>query len=73
MRVRDVEQARLAQFCRALDAAGHRFLLSNSDPGGGFFEQLYKGFRIERVQARRCVNANPAKRGALSELLISNF
>ncbi len=69
----DVEQARLAQFCRALDAAGHRFLLSNSDPGGGFFEQLYKGFRIERVQARRCVNANPAKRGALSELLISNF
>lgn len=69
----DVEQARLARFCRVLDAAGHCFLLSNSDPGGEFFERLYKGFRIERVQARRCVNANPAKRGALSELLISNF
>lgn len=69
----DVEQARLAQFCRALDAAGHRFLLSNSDPGGDFFERLYEDFHIERVQARRCVNANPAKRGALTELLISNF
>ncbi len=69
----DAEQARLARFCRALDAAGHRFLLSNSDPGGDFFERLYAGFRIERVQARRSVNANPAKRGALTELLISNL
>lgn len=69
----DDEQRRLATFCRALDAKGHYFLLSNSDPGDSFFDDLYAGFRIERVQARRCVSANPAKRGPLSELLISNF
>ena len=69
----DNEQKRLATFCRTLDAHGHRFLLSNSDPGDGFFDDLYSGFHIERVRARRSVNANPSKRGPLNELLISNF
>lgn len=69
----DGAQRRLAEFCRALDRAGHRFLLSNSAPGDGFFERLYAGFRIERVLARRAVNANPAKRGPLHELLVSNY
>ena len=68
----DAEQCRLAAFCRELDRRGHRFLLSNSDPGDGFFDRLYAGFRIERVRARRSVNANPAKRGPIDELLISN-
>ena len=69
----DAEQTRLAAFCKELHRRGHLFLLSNSDPGGDFFERLYDGFRIERVRARRSVNANPAKRGPLDELLISNF
>lgn len=69
----DHEQERLADFCRMLNTQGHTFLLSNSDPGNGYFERLYEGFRIERVQARRSVNANPAKRGPLAELLISNL
>lgn len=69
----DAEQSRLCDFCRTLDRLGHRFLLSNSDPGGGFFDTLYAGFRIERVSARRSVSANPAKRGLLTELLISNL
>lgn len=69
----DREQRRLRDFCRELDHRGHLFLLSNSDPGDGFFDSLYAGFRIERVRARRSVNANPAKRGPLDELLISNF
>ncbi len=69
----DREQIRLRDFCREIDRQGHLFLLSNSDPADGFFDNLYDGFRIERVKAKRCVNANAAKRGALDELLISNF
>ncbi len=74
----DDEQRRLAECCRALDAKGTRWLLSNSDPKGAcpnddFFEQLYRGFHIQSVQASRMLNSNPEKRGKLSELLISNF
>ncbi len=69
----DAEQVRLRDFCAEIDRRGHKFVLSNSDPGEGFFDKLYVGFRIERVKAKRCVNANASKRGALDELLISNF
>ncbi len=69
----DKEQVRLRDFCTELHRRGHYFVLSNSDPGNGFFDELYAGFKIERVQAKRCVNANPTKRGTLNELLISNF
>ena len=53
-------------------------MLSNSDPKGlcpedNFFEDLYRGFNIKSVQASRMLNANPEKRGKLSELLISNY
>ena len=69
----DAAQVRLADFCRALDRAGHLFLLSNSATADGFFERLYNGFHIERVHARRSINANPTKRGSLEELLIRNY
>nr|MDQ3323586.1 DNA adenine methylase [Acidobacteriota bacterium] len=38
-----------------------------------FFEELYKGFRIERVKASRAINSNGAKRGQITELLITNY
>ena len=74
----DNEQYRLAECCRKLDAKGARWFLSNSDPKGvcpedDFFEKLYRGFHIQSVQASRMLNSNPARRGKLSELLISNF
>lgn len=74
----DAEQIRLRDFCKKLNAAGARWILSNSDArdensGESFFEKLYAGFRIRRVPATRMINADPAKRGKLSELLISNF
>jgi DNA adenine methylase len=51
--------------------------LSNSDVKGkdendNFFDDLYSDFNIQRVDARRSINANPEKRGALKELLITN-
>ncbi len=74
----DGEQRRLASVCRDLHEKGARWLQSNSDPKGTnpsdtFFDVLYAGFHIEHVQATRMLNANPAKRGKLGELLVSNY
>ena len=74
----DADQERLAVFCRKLDKAGFKWLLSNADlrgrdPDDRFFDNLYAGFRFANVQARRMVNANPEKRGAISELVIRNY
>jgi len=33
---------------------------------------LYSDFNIQRVEAKRNINANPEKRGKLTELLITN-
>jgi len=73
----DAEQRRLAAFFRQLTQRGSFAMLSNSDPltatGDDFFEQLYAGFNISRLQAARAINANGAGRGAVSELLITNY
>ena len=56
---------------------GAKLLLSNSDPkntapNDNFFDDLYAGFKIERVSANRAINSNPDRRGPITELLISN-
>lgn len=73
----DAEQIRLRDFCHKLDTLNHTWILSNSDVKGknkndNFFDDLYADFNIQRVDARRSINANPEKRGALKELLITN-
>lgn len=73
----DEEQIRLRDFCLKLDALNHTWILSNSDVKGkdendNFFDDLYADFKIERVDAKRNINANPEKRGKLKELLITN-
>lgn len=74
----DDEQRRLKEFCDRIHAAGHFFMLSNSDclakdGKDRFFDDLYAAYTIERVWASRSVNANPAKRGKLTEILVRNF
>lgn len=74
----DDEQIRLRDFCNAVSVIGSLFMLSNSDvkgvnPGDDFFDDLYADYSINRVFANRMVNANPKKRGKLSELLITNI
>ena len=73
----DDEQMRLKQFCDKLDKRGYLWILSNSDVKGknaddNFFDDLYASFFIQRVDAKRSINANPEKRGFLKELLITN-
>lgn len=60
----DDEQIRLRDFCLKLDALNHTWILSNSDVKGkdkndNFFDDLYSDFNIQRVDARRNINANP--------------
>lgn len=74
----DDEQIRLRDFCNTLDVLGHYWILSNSDVAGKdendtFFDDIYGMFNIQRVKAKRSINANPEKRGELTELLITNY
>ncbi len=74
----DSEQKRLKDFYADLSLGGCFEMLSNSDGKGRneedcFFDELYKDFIIERVNAKRCINANASKRGVLTELLIRNY
>ncbi|MGI6718342.1 MAG: DNA adenine methylase [Bacteroidales bacterium] len=73
----DNEQIRLRDFCSRLDTLNHTWILSNSDvkskdKSDNFFDNLYADFNIQRVEAKRSINANPQKRGKLTELLITN-
>lgn len=69
----DDAQIRLKAFCDSVTCAGHTFMLSNSDCPDGFFDCLYGDYHIERVWARRSVNANGEGRGKLTEILVHNY
>ena len=75
----DEEQIRLRDFCAQLSGRlGIGWMLSNADcsaknPEDTFFEDIYTDFFINRVFASRAINANPSKRGKLTELLICNY
>lgn len=74
----DEDQIQLAHFFRQLDKKGAYLLESNSDPkntnpSDEFFDELYKGFTIDRVCASRMINSKVSGRGQISELLIRNY
>jgi DNA adenine methylase len=73
----DAEQIRLSQSYRHLSDQGVQQLLSNSDPTNyiedPFFDELYRGFSIYRIEARRMINSNSSRRGALREILVRNY
>jgi DNA adenine methylase (dam) len=74
----DVSQIRLAKFYKKLHSKGAKLMLSNSDPKNEnpddhFFEDIYSEFKIERVPAKRMINANGNGRGSIKELIITNY
>ena len=57
---------------------GAKIVISNSDPKNNntddnFFDELYKNYNINRVKATRMLNSNASLRGAINELLITNY
>ena len=74
----DDTQKKLAEYFKKLNRIGAKLMLSNSDPkntdeSDNFFDDLYSGFNIKRVNAKRMINSNASKRGEITELLITNY
>ena len=74
----DRNQIELAEFFKALSDKEVKVMLSNSDPknineNDNFFDDLYAGFNIWRVEASRMINSKGSSRGKIKELLIKNY
>lgn len=74
----DKQQIELATFVSQLNEKGAKIVVSNSDPKNAdvnddFFDNIYAGNKIKRVEATRMINSNSEARGKIKELLISNF
>lgn len=69
----DDSQRQLRSFCDMIDRNEWMFLESNSFQEDGFFDDLYKDYRIDTVSAKRNINSDGKGRGAVKEILVSNF
>lgn len=74
----DEEQKRLKNVFERVDKVGALQMLSNSDPtnynpNDKFFDDLYKGYKIYRIWAKRMINSDPNGRNGVRELLITNY
>ena len=73
----DRQQEELKHFCDRLTAQNCLIMQSNSDSktenGNSFFEELYLGYRFDRIMAPRFINANGEKREKQTEVVIRNF
>jgi DNA adenine methylase len=67
----EADQRALADVFHALDARGCRVMLSNAD--APLVHALYRGDRIEIVQARRAINTRADRRGAVNEVVVLNY
>jgi len=72
----DSEQQRLRKFCEILNKKKISWVLSNSDlknenQENCFFDDLYKDYKINRVDVNRVIN-NKSKEKRIKELLITN-
>ena len=73
----DNDQIKLAEYFKDLDKKDCLLMLSNSDPknsnkNDNFFDDLYNGFEIERVCAKRMINCQASKRGDITEIVVMN-
>ena len=74
----DDNQKELAYFVKELSDNGVKIMLSNSDPKNtnpkdNFFDNLYEGFEIDRIHARRMINCQADKRGDITEIVVRNY
>jgi DNA adenine methylase len=65
------DQIRLRDEFIRLDQLGARVILSNSSADAVF--ELYEGYSIQRVSAKRNINSKANKRGEVDEVIITNF
>ena len=65
------EQRRLARVFKELDDRGVYVMLSNHNTT--LIRELYEGYNINVIEAKRNINSNGSKRGKVEELIITNF
>lgn len=65
------EQEALRDLCLALHDKGAKFMLSNSDTSSTLYGDPV--FKVATVKAPRFVNSKASGRGAVNELLITNY
>ena len=65
------EQVRLAKVFKELSDKGVYVMLSNHNTK--FINELYKGFHITVVPAKRMINSKADGRGAVEEVIITNY
>jgi len=64
------DQVKLAEIYKKLDERGCMLMLSNSETD--FVKELYRGFTIEEVTARRNINSKADRRGPIKEVVVLN-
>jgi len=65
------EQVRLAKLYRKLDERGVKLMLSNHNTA--FINELYEGFNIHEIEAKRIINSKASGRGNVMEVIITNY
>lgn len=65
------DQIALRDCCHQLDAAGIKFMLSNS--ATEFIQDIYSDFNITIVPAKRAINSVGSKRGCVDEVIVRNY
>ena len=67
----EAEQRRLRDVFAGLARRGVLCMLSNSDTA--LIRELYTGYNLEVIPARRAINARPTGRGAVNEVLVRSW
>lgn len=65
------EQLRLSKVFKELDSKGVYCMLSNHNTT--YINELYNGYNIHVIEAKRNINANGKKRGKVEEVIVTNF
>lgn len=73
----DEKLLELKAMCDQIHANGWKFMMSNSDSktedGQSYFENLYRGYLIKRINVTRLINTYNASQRRLMEVLITNY
>ena len=73
----DSHQERLKELCDYINERGWHFMLSNSDSqnsdGQAYFDILYNGYNINRIEVTRFINTYNATQKRPTEVIITNY
>lgn len=65
------EQIRVASVFKDLDERGVKVMLSNHNTP--LIQELYQGYYVHVIEAKRNINSNGAKRGNVEDVIITNY